>query len=68
MFTYRTKCWNMYLSIEKLIGGNLFNKLLSANNLQLRSVLTSIFNAVDGIPPLDTMHANKENVVLYYCG
>lgn len=56
---YRTKCWNIYLSIEKLTCGNLFNKPLSANNRQLRSVFTSIFNVVDGKPPLEFMQAKK---------
>lgn len=57
--TYRTKCWKIYLSIEKLTGGSLFKSPRNANNLQLRSVFTSILNAVDDGPPRVAMDAVK---------
>lgn len=55
--TYRTKCWKMNFKMEKLIGGNLFNKPRNANRRQLRSVFTSIFK-FDGAPFRDKTDAD----------
>lgn len=51
----------MYLSIEKLVGGNSSKSLRNANNLELRSFFTSIFNAVVDGPPRFAIDTAKEN-------
>lgn len=58
----------MNFKIEKLIGGNLFNKPRNAKRRQLRSVLTSKFK-FDGAPFRDktdaenTIQTNKNRYV-----
>lgn len=58
----------MNFKIEKLIGGNLFNKPRNAKRRQLRSVLTSKFK-FDGAPFRDktdaenTIQTNKNQYV-----
>lgn len=42
--TYCTKCWNMYLSMAKLMGGSFWSSDFKAIKRQLRSVLTSTFS------------------------
>lgn len=47
--THFTKCWKMNLRTWKFTGGSLSNMLLSANNRQLLSVLTSKLPVVETI-------------------
>lgn len=49
-FTYCTKCWNMYLSMAKLMGGSFCSNDFKAIKRQLRSVFTSTFSLDEPTP------------------
>lgn len=59
--TYCTKCWNMYLSMAKLMGGSFCSNDFKAIKRQLRSVFTSTFSLDDPTPREPVMNGVDYN-------